>query len=420
MRTILLIDGDPVFRSTLAQLLLEHGWAVLEAEDLAAGIPIAKTQRPGTIVCPIFDGGEALGAVLRACFPEGAPKPRLILLSHSPEAPSLEKGLEGSLILPYNPHEIVETVQMPQTEPKDRSPLVTRLKFWGVRGSIPTPGPSTVFYGGNTSCIEIRCGSEIVILDAGSGIRPLGLQLVKEFKDVPISLTLLITHTHWDHIQGFPFFIPAYNPKNRLRILGFDGARKGLLSTLSGQMETPYFPISLQQMPGNIIIEELEELQFQIGSIPVQAAFMNHPGICVGYRLFTPGGSISYLPDNELGEEISPPSEIPGMRRPQVLNEKKLLHFIEGSEILIFDSQYDASEYHSHRGWGHSSMESTIQLALKARVKKLFLFHHDPTHDDDYIHCLLAGARELISRSGGVLEVEAAREGLEILLPPLN
>src|SRR5881396_4165249 len=127
--------------------------------------------------------------------------------------------------------------------------LLTRLKFWGVRGSIPTPGPSTVQYGGNTSCVEIRADGEIIILDAGSGIRRLGLALAQEFKDQSLNLTLLITHTHWDHIQGFPFFVPAYDPQNKLRILGYEGAKKGLYSTLTHQMESPYFPVSLQHVP---------------------------------------------------------------------------------------------------------------------------------------------------------------------------
>ena len=168
----------------------------------------------------------------------------------------------------------------------------TQLKFWGVRGSIPSPGPDTIFYGGNTSCVEVRVGSEIIILDAGTGIRPLGLSLEKETKDKPVHLNLLITHTHWDHIQGFPFFLPAYNPKNTVDIFGFEGARLGLEGTLSSQMESPYFPISMQQMPGNISIKEIKELDFKVRGVSVQAQFVNHPGLCAGYRIFTPGGSI--------------------------------------------------------------------------------------------------------------------------------
>src|SRR5262245_39686438 len=132
------------------------------------------------------------------------------------------------------------------------------LRFWGVRGSIPTPGPSTVHYGGNTSCVELRVDGQIIILDAGTGIRALGLALAEEFQDRPIDLTLLVSHTHWDHIQGFPFFPVAYDPKNTIRVLAFEGARKSLEATLSSQMESSYFPISMREMPGNITIEELK------------------------------------------------------------------------------------------------------------------------------------------------------------------
>src|SRR5437016_6233408 len=138
--------------------------------------------------------------------------------------------------------------------PSDAQPA--RLKFWGVRGSIPTPGPGTVRHGGNTSCIEVRAAGEIIILDAGTGLRLLGRALLEEFGDRPLSLTLLLTHTHWDHIQGLPFFRPIYQTQCRLRILGCEGARKGLVGILSGQMESPYFPVPFAELPGNIQIEE--------------------------------------------------------------------------------------------------------------------------------------------------------------------
>ena len=141
--------------------------------------------------------------------------------------------------------------------------LATRIKFWGVRGSIPTPGPATVRHGGNTSCVEIRCGDDIIILDAGTGLRLLGQSLVEEFHQQPLNLTLLITHTHWDHIQGLPFFAPIYDERCRLRILGCKGARKGLVNALTGQMESTYFPVPFAKLPSNIEIEETQGLQFR-------------------------------------------------------------------------------------------------------------------------------------------------------------
>ena len=154
---------------------------------------------------------------------------------------------------------------------------MTRLKFWGVRGSIPTPGPGTVRYGGNTSCVEVRSGDDIIILDAGTGLRALGSSLLAEFKDQPLNLTLLVTHTHWDHIQGLPFFAPIYNPRCRLRILGAPGARDSLINALTGQMESTYFPVPFAKVPGNIEIEEVTDFNFNIGPVQVRAQRSNHP-----------------------------------------------------------------------------------------------------------------------------------------------
>ena len=307
----------------------------------------------------------------------------------------------------------------PEIDPaKPASPGVKqecRLKFWGVRGSIPTPGPSTVYYGGNTSCVEIRADGEIIILDAGTGIRPLGMALVEEFKEQPLNLTLLISHTHWDHIQGFPFFLPAYNASNKLRILGYEGARAGLATTFAGQMESPYFPIALQEMPGHIVIKELKELKFSLGAVKVEACFLNHPGICVGYRLFTSQGSIAYLPDNEpYGHH--PPNEKDGSGAKEPLLERELIEFIQDADVLILDSQYDEGEYEKHLNWGHGCVRDSVMLAQKAGVKKLYLFHHDPNHDDAFVTTLLEKARGMIAGSGSPMQIEAAREGEEIIL----
>lgn len=290
-----------------------------------------------------------------------------------------------------------------------------RFKFWGVRGSIPTPGPSTVRYGGNTACVEVRADGEIIILDAGTGIRALGRSLVEEFGEQPMNLTLLISHTHWDHIQGFPFFLPAYNAANKVHILGFEGARAGLAATLAGQMETPYFPIEFGQMPGNIVVEELQDLRFSIGPIRGQACFLNHPGICVGYRLFTSAGSIAYLPDNEpFSARDAALHHQPKKNMPRL--EKELSGFLAGADVLITDSQYDEAEYEKHVGWGHGCVRHAVELALRTNVKKLYLFHHDPDHDDARVAAMLEHARSLVAEAGAALVIEAAREGEEITL----
>jgi phosphoribosyl 1,2-cyclic phosphodiesterase len=283
---------------------------------------------------------------------------------------------------------------------------VTRVKFWGVRGSIPSPGPDTVFFGGNTACVELRADGELIILDAGSGIRALGHALDAEYGAASIEATVLITHTHWDHIQGFPFFLPAYAAKNRLRILGYEGARDGLAATLAGQMESPYFPIALKEMPGNIVIEELKDLSFRIGGVRVDACFSNHPGVCVGYRLFTRAGSVVYLPDNESGRDEPDAVSV----RPRTI-EQNLTRFAEDADVLICDSQYTSEEYQSHLGWGHGCVDDVVRFAIRAKVRRLILFHHDPAHDDRCISGMLLHARALAEEAGSQLRIDAAREG---------
>ena len=271
-----------------------------------------------------------------------------------------------------------------------------------MRGSIPTPGRGTVRYGGNTSCVEVRAGGNIIILDAGSGLRALGRALLAEFKDQPLNLTLLLTHTHWDHIHGLPFFAPIYRPRCRLRIWGCKGARKGLSNVLTSQMESTYFPVPFEKLPSNIEIQEFNDFNFDIGSVRVRAQRANHPGICVGYRLFSPDGSVAFFPDAE-----------PRKRG----EDRALIEFLREVDVLILDSQYDVAEYRQHAGWGHGCVDDSVALALKAGVKHLCLFHHDPDHDDKKIDAFVKHARQIVRKQEAKLKVDAAREMQTIELP---
>jgi phosphoribosyl 1,2-cyclic phosphodiesterase len=191
---------------------------------------------------------------------------------------------------------------------------------------------------------------------------------------------------------------------------------------LAGQMESPFFPIGLREVPANVRIEELKEMSFQIGPVQVEAAFANHPGICVGYRLITSDGSIAFFPDNEPFPEGVPPMR-PGAAADDPAGSfarsenRKMIEFLRGTDVLIMDTQYDADEYQRHVGWGHGCVDDVVSLALQAEVKKLFLFHHDPAHDDAKVAQMLGDARQLVAAHKGELQVEAAREGAAVDLP---
>ena len=301
------------------------------------------------------------------------------------------------------------------------SSLPARIKLWGTRGSIAVPGSETLRYGGNTTCVELRADGEIIVLDAGSGIRPLGVALQKEFQGRSINLSLLITHAHWDHIQGFPFFKPAYDPNNQIRIFGFDGAGATFRDIMTEPMRSPFFPITMRELSAKMDINKLSEMKFSLGKVDIQAAFVNHPGVCAGYRIFTSGGSVAFVPDHEpyefflhsaRGNQMTSEQ----MKKTAAADRAELVQFLHGSEILILDAQYTDDEYQRHIGWGHSSVSSAVALALDAEVDKLLLFHHDPGHDDQVVDKMVESARALVAKSGKLLEVKAAQEGAEILL----
>ena len=316
MPRVLIIEDDPESQRALAGLFAREDWKVLQATDGDVGIELALRNRPELILCDLLMPKSNGFQVCRTIREQLQPTKIIVVSGRDygvDKISALQAGADEYLLKPVTWELLSRTIDrlLPQIprQPKptpsaaDDSQLA-RIKFWGVRGSIPIPGKSTVRYGGNTSCVEVRADGEIIVLDAGSGIRLLGFALDKEFGSRSMKLTLLITHTHWDHIQGLPFFSPAYNQKNLIRVLGYEGARAGLATILASQMETPFFPVSLRELPSHLAIEELREMEFQIGKVQVRSKFANHPGICVGYRLFTSSGSIAFFPDNEPYEQL--------------------------------------------------------------------------------------------------------------------
>jgi len=434
MPRVLIIEDDAESRRVIADLFTRDDWKVLEANDGDAGLELALRNRPELILCDLLMPKSNGFHVCRTIREQLQPTKIIVVSGRDYEVDrtsALQAGADEYLLKPVTWELLSNTIgrllpEIPRrprpTAGAERESVPARIRLWGVRGSIPVPGKSTVRYGGNTSCVEVRADGEIIVLDAGSGIRLLGLALDNEFGSRSMKLTLLISHTHWDHIQGLPFFTPAYNQKNLIRVLGYEGARAGLATILASQMETPFFPVSLRELPSHLAIEELKEMEFQIGKVEVHSRFANHPGICAGYRLFTSSGSIAYFPDNEPYEALKLQlASRDGISEDEARDfataeRTKMVEFIQGCDLVILDTQYTDEEYAKHIGWGHSSLSSVVSLGLDANVGKLLLFHHDPNHDDEMIDQMVEHASALVKKSGRSLEVEAAREGAEILL----
>jgi len=434
MPTVLLIEDDVESRKRLARVFVKHGWEVIEAIEGKAGIELAVAKRPDAVVCDLLLPKMSGLQVARA-IREKLDLTRIIIMAgrryNIDRQAVLQAGGDDYFVKPLKWEKLAAALKRSRRRGKLAAPTSkavgfhpprTRIKFWGVRGSIPVPGPTTIGYGGNTTCVEVRTNGNVIILDAGSGIRELGLALNAEFGSAPMDLTLLLTHTHWDHIQGLPFFLPAYQAKNTINVYGYQGARAGLATILAAQMELPFFPVSWKNLPGTIKVRELKKMEFTVGEVRVRSRFLNHPGVCAGYRLYTKEGSIAFLPDNEPFEPLKLKlAERDGVhaqraRAQAVVQRSQLVEFLKDCDVLILDTQYTDEKYQEHIGWGHGALSRVVSLALEARAKKLFLFHHDPSHDDRKIDEMIERARLLILESGRTLEVDAAREGAEIWL----
>ena len=279
------------------------------------------------------------------------------------------------------------------------------VRFWGTRGSIPTPGHQTIVYGGNTSCVEIRTNDGTnLVLDCGTGIRMLGLDMLR--RPGPHRIHLLIGHTHWDHIQGFPFFTPAFLPGSELNIYGSAAFQRSLEDSLSGQMQYSYFPVKLQDLASRIHYTELEEGFFRIGEILVETQYLNHTAPTIAYRISTDGATVAYLTDHEpFWNSPGPVFHHPG--------DQRHIEFLNGADLVVHDAQYTNEEYRTKLGWGHSPTDYVTDIAMAAGVGKLALFHHDPTHDDDAIKRIEEAQRARVLAAGSTLDVFAAAEGME-------
>jgi len=293
-----------------------------------------------------------------------------------------------------------------------------RVRFWGTRGSVPTPGHSTVRYGGNTACVELRTNSgAFIIFDSGTGIRELGLHLARQ--GGPVSAHLMLGHTHWDHISGFPFFTPLFVPGNHVTIYGARDLDRSLRDVLAGQMHYTYFPVPLGDLRAEIEFSELEEGEITIEDAVIRTHYLNHTAVCMGYRVEADGVSVAYITDHEPygfsgGQDGAAGA---GLREGPIHGgDRRLIEFVRGVDLLIQDAQYTPEEYPGRRGWGHSSIDYVTDIAVEAGARRVALFHHEPTHADDDIDRMVEYSRTRARAAGSDVDLFAAAEGNEIEL----
>ena len=289
-----------------------------------------------------------------------------------------------------------------------------KIRFWGVRGSIASPGPKTVRYGGNTTCIEIRTdNNELIIIDAGTGIFPLSQTL---FGELPLTANVLITHSHWDHIQGLPFFIPNFIPGNVLRLHGaFDPVSgNGVEQVMSVQLQYSYFPVREAELKARMdYVTLMPEQSVQIGSATVTPYLLNHPVINFGYRIESAGKSVFFTGDHEPPYNIYDKGDAEFAEYQQFVDEKEqaIARAMQGVDVLIADSSYTAQEYPAKQGWGHGTFGTSINYARQARARMLFCTHHEPTRSDDALEAALAQAMAANPPQPADPEIRLAREG---------
>ena len=438
-RRILVADDVPGTVEFLSEMLAKRGYEVAQAEDGEQCLRLVREFEPDLVILDIMMPKVHGIDVLKAVRADGARRDVGFIVcsarSFSVDLKSVrDLGAFDFLMKPFEMQHVLEKVEAyfagrppkralsaervaaapgpaEATVEPYRPTLATARgywRMWGTRGSIPVSGPRVSRHGGNTSCLEVRVGDDLVVIDAGSGIRDLGLQLLK---DGPRRIPLLIGHTHWDHIQGFPFFVPAYVPGFELDIYGASGFGKGLDQLFGGQLDRDYFPVEMNDMAARLNFRTLAEIPLRVGPISIYWEMMNHPGATVGFRIESEGQRVGYITDNEfLKGYLGTPVGLTAQSE-LVVPYQRIVEFVADVDVLILEAQYTSEEYPKKIGWGHSSLPNACLLAKLARAKRLVITHHDPMHDDDFLQMKLNLTRQILKELDYPIEVSNGFDG---------
>ena len=401
--TILLVDDDRFILQMCRDLLESAGYKTVCVEDGGTLPAVVEAAQPSLILLDIMmPGTDGLTLCRQLRNGPTAFRGPIIISSakhyRADKRIAREVGTNVFLEKPFSPERLLGTV-------RDLLARKISVRFWGVRGSIPTASRETVGYGGNTPCVEVRVSGveEIFILDGGTGLRELGRSLRRPGST--IHGYLCFTHFHWDHIQGLPFFEPANTEGNAFTLVGPAQPTANLLQILAGQMASVYFPVGLEQFRAQMGFEEIDEGTYRLGGVQFDTLSSLHPGRALIYRLSHGGKRVVYATDNELplgwkeaGGEVARQAD-------------RFIRFFADADLLIHDAQYTPEELALRRGWGHSAWTDVLDLALAAGVKQLILFHHDPDHSDSFLDGIRVALLERMAAMGTTITCELAREG---------
>ncbi len=395
------VDDDPIMVKMMSALLAEAGHAVKSSTSSLTALADILVQKPDVVVVdlmmPDVDGIE-LCAMLRA-KPSTATMKIVMVSAKAYEFDrkrALGAGADGFIQKPISAETFMSRVLRIVEDKLD-------VTFWGVRGTLPVSGGKSLRYGGNTSCVTIEFPThQLFVFDAGTGIKNLSDHLLKQ-KRARIEAKIFLSHPHWDHINALPFFVPLYHPGNDFEILGARHGDTTMRQIISAQMDGVYFPITFQEFGARVYFHDLDEEELSFGRVKVKTMLLSHPGRCLGYRVDYNGRSICYVTDNELFLDGNPHHNDHYV--------SKLVKFVQGADALITDTTYTDQEYASKVGWGHSCISEVVKLAHAAKVKSLYLFHHDPDQSDTAIDAKLEIAESQLANLRSKTRVIAPQEG---------
>lgn len=404
-KKILIIEDDSFSVEFESQLLKTLGWKVYVSESSMVAYDEVLRIKPDIILLdlmlPGLDGFEVCKQI--RSNPDLAGIHIVVVSAKAYDADqnrAYQAGADGYIVKPFTQQKFEETIQ---------SFTHMRLTFWGVRGTVPVPGPTTTRYGGNTSCVSLELPRNLFfIFDGGTGIRGLSKYLFQAQRK-RIKANIMISHPHWDHINAFPFFAQLYIQGNDITFYGPNqGGDYTIRKLISDQMDGIYFPVTIKEFGASVDFVDLSENTYQIDGVEMKTITLVHPGKCLGYRLNYNGLSVCYITDNELYPKDTP------FFHERIRNQ--LISFISGADILIHDTTYFDQAYPGHIHWGHSSVTEVANLACAAQVKNLYLFHHDPEHTDDDLDRKLEVAQAVIKAQGLKINVLLPVENKPILL----